>query len=77
MTAERVAILPTTFPNDCEQHGCTRGIDTWCPLCERFLCLEHDPLLPVRMHDCLSGPAEHDDDESLRLCLRAREVWRS
>jgi hypothetical protein len=75
MSLETIAILPTTFPRDCQQRGCTRTIATWCPLCERFLCLEHDPLTPVRMHDCLRGPAE--DDESLSMRLRAREAWRS
>jgi hypothetical protein len=29
-----------------------------CPLCERFLCAEHDQLVPVRRHDCLKGKAD-------------------
>ena len=43
----------------CEQPGCTREVQTWCPLCEKLLCLEHDPLTPSRRHDCLAGPAVH------------------
>ena len=45
-------------PELCQQPGCTLAVETWCPLCERFLCLAHDRLVPVRNHDCLSGPAD-------------------
>lgn len=41
----------------CQQSRCTRDWQTYCPLCERLLCLEHDELTPRRMHDCLRGPA--------------------
>jgi hypothetical protein len=54
----------------CQQTGCTRPVETWCPLCDRFLCLPHDALVPVRCHDCLGGPAEDDDLLSLRLTAR-------
>jgi len=42
----------------CQQPGCDAETETWCPLCEKFLCAAHDPLIPRRMHDCLGGPAE-------------------
>jgi len=40
-------------PEVCEQPRCQRSVETWCPLCERFLCAAHDP---VPRHDCLRGP---------------------
>ena len=45
------------IPDHCEQGDCTAPVQQWCPLCERFLCLAHDPLVPERHHDCLGGPA--------------------
>lgn len=42
----------------CQQSGCKREFLTWCPLCEKRLCQEHDELVPRRMHDCLSGPKD-------------------
>ena len=46
------------IPELCEQPGCQRAVETWCSLCERFLCQVHDELYPRRMHDCLRGRAE-------------------
>jgi len=43
----------------CAQPGCTRAIATYCPLCEKMLCRQCDPLTPIRRHDCLAGPAVH------------------
>lgn len=42
----------------CTQGDCQRDALTWCPLCEKLLCQEHDELTPRRMHDCLAGPAD-------------------
>lgn len=44
----------------CQQPGCTQKVETWCPLCDKFLCLVHDSLVPARMHNCLGGPADED-----------------
>ena len=60
------------LPDHCQQFGCGRPAETWCPLCRSYFCHFHDELYPRRRHDCLRGTAD-DDDES----LRAREVWRS
>ena len=46
------------IPEHCEQGDCTAAVEQWCPLCEKFLCLAHDPLVPERHHDCLGGKAE-------------------
>jgi hypothetical protein len=46
------------IPELCEQPGCQAAVQTYCPLCERFLCGAHDQLYPQRMHDCLRGKAE-------------------
>ena len=40
-------------PEFCQRAGCLRPVETWCPLCESFLCAEHDQLTPVRQHTCL------------------------
>jgi hypothetical protein len=45
-------------PDSCQQAGCLSPVETWCPLCEHFLCVDHDALTPGRHHDCLKGPAE-------------------
>jgi len=45
-------------PETCQREGCARAVETWCPLCNLFLCADHDQLTPQRMHDCLSGPAD-------------------
>jgi hypothetical protein len=42
----------------CEQPWCKQVSVTYCPLCEKLLCREHDELTPRRMHDCLTGPAD-------------------
>jgi len=47
-----------TIVEHCEQADCTRPVATWCPLCEKYLCLLHDELVPIRRHDCLGGPAD-------------------
>ena len=47
-----------SIASTCEQDGCETVVQTWCPLCERFLCHRHDELYPRRRHDCLRGPAE-------------------
>lgn len=51
---------PAVWPDPelCQQFGCSREAETWCPLCRAYLCLEHDELVPVRKHDCLRGRAE-------------------
>jgi hypothetical protein len=41
----------------CEQGRCRHEAVTWCPLCEKLLCAEHDELTPRRMHDCLGSTA--------------------
>jgi hypothetical protein len=64
------------IPILCEQDGCQRPVETYCPLCERFLCQPHDVLVPVRCHDCLGGPADDDDGELLSLLVRVREELR-
>jgi len=46
------------IPDVCEQGDCEQAVETWCPLCDRFLCREHDELVPDRKHDCLGGPAD-------------------
>ena len=46
------------IPDECEQGDCQNGVETWCPLCDRFLCKEHDELVPNRRHDCLGGVAD-------------------
>ena len=46
------------IPEVCEQPGCGEAVETWCSLCERFYCAEHDELYPRRKHDCLKGRAE-------------------
>lgn len=54
------ALIPDTrdVPEVCEQGECEAGVTTWCPLCDKFLCAEHDELGARRMHDCLAGPAD-------------------
>ena len=47
-------------PEWCEQRWCFRPVETWCVLCEKFLCLAHDELAPRRMHDCVRGRAEDE-----------------
>ena len=53
-----IAELLDRVPELCERPGCQRSVETWCPLCERFYCLEHDELTPRRRHACLGEPAE-------------------
>jgi hypothetical protein len=50
--------MTSVVPEVCQQSGCREPVATWCPLCERFLCAEHDELVSVRRHDCLRGKAE-------------------
>jgi len=45
-------------PDLCQQFGCNRKAETWCPLCRSFFCAEHDELYPSRRHDCLKGKAD-------------------
>jgi len=47
-------------PELCQQVGCHQQVQTWCVLCERFFCDEHDELYPRRRHSCLRGPAEDE-----------------
>ena len=42
----------------CQQGECERQAATWCPLCDKLLCKEHDELVAERMHDCLREPAD-------------------
>jgi len=42
----------------CMQGDCVEDATTWCPLCEKLLCAEHDELAPRRMHDCLAEAAD-------------------
>ncbi len=32
------------LPQLCDRAGCQAPIDTWCPICSRFFCQEHDRL---------------------------------
>ena len=50
--------LDGLVPEHCQQGDCMRRVEIWCPLCERFLCIEHDELVPARHHDCLGGTAD-------------------
>jgi hypothetical protein len=43
-----------TIPDECEVRGCSRLVQTWCPLCDTFLCLFHDELMARRGHECLT-----------------------
>jgi hypothetical protein len=52
------AAMTDDVPIWCQQPGCRARVETWCPLCERFFCLEHDALTPVRRHDCLGGRSD-------------------
>jgi hypothetical protein len=58
MTNTVLDALLERVPETCEHPSCTHAVQTWCPLCERFFCDEHDQLTPVRRHDCLRGKAE-------------------
>jgi hypothetical protein len=60
MTNEVMAELLDRVPELCERPGCPRAAETWCPLCEKFLCVLHDELVPRRMHACLGEPADED-----------------
>jgi len=42
----------------CVQAECDQPAQTWCPLCEKLLCLKHDELVPARCHDCIGGPVD-------------------
>jgi hypothetical protein len=42
----------------CVQADCDQEAQTWCPLCDKLLCLKHDELTPARCHDCIGGPAD-------------------
>jgi hypothetical protein len=61
MSAQRVAGAGQTAYIEytrCQQAGCDRWAETWCPLCRAYLCKTHDELYPRRRHDCLRGKAE-------------------
>lgn len=40
-------------PEFCDARACWAKVETWCPLCQQFLCVPHDS-----RHECLGG----DDD---------------
>jgi hypothetical protein len=42
-----------TIPATCDRAGCQAPIATWCPLCVRVFCAEHDQLPDG--HLCLSS----------------------
>jgi hypothetical protein len=55
-----------TVPEQCDRAGCQATIATFCPLCLRCFCLEHDELPDG--HVCLSAMRFNtsrvlDDDE--------------
>lgn len=52
----------SVVPETCEHPGCTSAVETFCPLCEKCLCLTHDELVPRRRHACLGEPADEDAD---------------
>ncbi|HYW86198.1 MAG TPA: hypothetical protein VFB50_00400 [Chloroflexota bacterium] len=61
MTRDEVdwrALAMQPVPAVCQRDGCTSPVETWCVLCEQFLCATHDELAPKRMHTCLGGPAD-------------------
>jgi hypothetical protein len=45
-------------PEFCQQFGCRKPVETWCPLCRAYFCHAHDELYPRRRHDCLRGKRE-------------------
>lgn len=49
---------PDLIPPVCDRPECQKPPETWCPLCEQFLCAEHDELVPVRRHECLGRKAD-------------------
>ena len=48
------------MPEFCEVWGCWTRAQTWCPLCEKFLCDAHDAR--GALHGCL-GYQDDDDSE--------------
>jgi hypothetical protein len=42
-----------TLPDKCERAGCQAPMTTWCPLCVRVFCTEHDQLPDG--HICLAS----------------------
>lgn len=42
------------MPEFCDERACWARVETWCPLCKKFLCVPHDA-----RHECLG----HRDDE--------------
>jgi len=47
-----------TIPERCQRPGCVAPVETFCPLCEKYLCTYHDELRIERRHDCLGGKAD-------------------
>jgi len=45
--------MSDVIPERCQQPDCDKPVETWCPLCDQFLCKEHDELVPERRHQCL------------------------
>lgn len=43
----------TELPQFCDRAGCHKPMTTWCPICVRCFCLEHDKLPDG--HVCLSA----------------------
>lgn len=43
------------MPEHCDAPRCWAKAETWCPLCEQFLCVPHDA-----RHPCLGGRDEED-----------------
>jgi hypothetical protein len=46
-------VTEAVIPDRCQQPDCDKPVETWCPLCDQFLCKEHDALVPERRHQCL------------------------
>ena len=50
------------LPEVCDAPACWAKVETWCPLCEQFLCAPHDS-----RHACL-GDQDDDDDRVADIC---------
>jgi len=47
-------LLTPPIPDVCQVDECEQSVETWCPLCDTFLCRKHDELVAYRGHPCLS-----------------------
>jgi hypothetical protein len=45
------------MPEFCDVWGCWTRVQTWCPLCEKVLCVPHD----TARHGCLGDQADDED----------------